>query len=250
MGHATANSVRVRTGPSASSGILGDINRGDELPVLSINGFWAKVLYHGQEGYVHKTYLKLKNQSGSPLKGRIIVLDPGHGGSDPGAVSSSYREKNIVFTITNILKQKLENDGAIVYMTRTSDTYQSLDSRVKFAHNHYAEIFVSIHTNSATNPAALGTETFYSVTANDNEKEDYALASSINSQIVKNANTVNRGEKRKDFYVIRHSVFPSVLVELAFISNASDRAKLISTQYQEIFADSIYQGIVNYYSSW
>ncbi|KGR80125.1 hypothetical protein CD29_01835 [Ureibacillus manganicus DSM 26584] len=247
IGRATANSVRVRTAPTTSGEIIGELNRGDEVSVLSINGFWAKVLYNDKEGYVHKTYLKLLNQSGSPLNGRIIVLDPGHGGSDPGAVRLPYMEKTIVFSITNILKQKLEKDGAIVHLTRTSDTYQSLENRVKFAQDHYAEIFVSIHTNSAEDPAALGTETFYSVTANDNEKEDNALASSINSQIVKNANTVNRGVKRKDFYVIRHSVFPSVLVELAFLSNQNDRAKLTSPEYQEIFADSIYKGIVEYY---
>lgn len=250
IGRTTTNSVRVRTAPNTtSSQVLGELNRGDEVTVLSIEGFWAKVLYKGQNAYVHKTYLKLLNQSGSPLAGRIIVLDPGHGGKDPGAVSGSYQEKRIVFTVSSILKQKLENAGATVYMTRTGDTYPTLEERVLFAHDHYAEIFISLHVNSATNTSAKGTETYYSVSSNANEKEDYALASNINSKIVENAQTVNRNVKRKDWYVVANSVFPSVLVELAFISNSSDRSKLVSSQYQEIFAESIYQGIVNYYNN-
>ncbi|SOC34878.1 N-acetylmuramoyl-L-alanine amidase [Ureibacillus acetophenoni] len=251
IGRTTANSVRVRAQPntSDSSEIVGTLNRGDEVSVLSINGNWAKILYKGKEAHVHKRYLKLLNQSGSPLAGRIIVLDPGHGGKDPGAVSGPYQEKQIVFTVTSILKQKLEEAGATVYMTRVGDTYPTLQDRVKFAHDKYAEIFVSIHVNSATSSSALGTETFYSVTANDNEKEDYALASNINSQIVNNAQMVDRKVKRKDWYVVANSLFPSVLVELGFISNQYDRAKLTSPEYQEIYADSIYQGILNYYSN-
>ncbi|MFY3791586.1 N-acetylmuramoyl-L-alanine amidase [Ureibacillus sp. MALMAid1270] len=248
IGKATANSIRVRTQPTTTSSVLGELNRGDEVSVISINGFWAKVSYKGKEAYVHKSYLKLINQSGSPLKGRIIVLDPGHGGKDPGAVYSSYQEKKIVFDVTSNLKRKLEKAGATVYMTRSGDTYPTLQDRVKFAHDHYAEIFVSVHVNSASSSAALGTETYYSVTANDNEKEDYELASNINSQIVSNAKMVDRKVKRQDWYVVANSVFPSVLVELGFISNSSDRSKLISAEYQEIYADSIYQGILKYYS--
>lgn len=249
VGRATANSIRVRTQPTTDSSILGELNRGDEVSVLSINGFWAKILFQGQEAYVHKTYLKLINQTGSPLQGRIIILDPGHGGKDPGAVNGSYQEKQIVFTVSNILKQKLENAGAKVYMTRVGDTYPSLQDRVKFAHDNYAEIFVSIHVNSATSSSANGTETFYSVSANDNEKEDYALATNINSQIVNNAQMFDRKVKRTDWYVVANSLFPSVLVELGFISNTADRSKLISPAYQETFANSIYQGIVNYYKN-
>jgi len=248
IGRATVNNLNIRSGPSASTKTIGTLNRGEEVAVLSINGFWAKIVYKGQEAYTHKSYLKLINKTGSALKGRIIVIDPGHGGKDPGAVSGSDSEKAIVFKVANIVKQKLENAGAIVKMTRGSDVYPSLEDRVDFAHANYAEVFVSIHVNSATSSSAKGTETYYSISANDNEQEDYVLASSINSQIVNNANMTNRGVKREDWYVIRNSVFPSVLVELGFISNSDDKAKLTSDKYVQIFGDSIYNGIVQYYS--
>lgn len=248
IGRATVGNLNVRAGASASTAKLGVLNRGDEVTVLSTNGFWAKVIYEGQEGYVHKSYLKLINQSGSPVKGRIIVLDPGHGARDPGATYGSATEKAIVLKVSNLVKQKLEKDGAIVKMTRTGDTFPTLEDRVAFAKNNYAEIFVSIHVNSATNTAASGTETYYSISANDNEKEDFQLATNINNEIVKNADMKNRGIKREDYYVIRYSIFPSVLVELGFISNTEDRNKLLNDQYVEIFADSIYKGIVQYYS--
>ncbi|TQE91442.1 N-acetylmuramoyl-L-alanine amidase [Ureibacillus terrenus] len=248
IGRATVNNLHVRSAASGSAPTIGKLNRGDQVYVISINGWWAKINYKGSVGYTHKSYLKLLNQSGSKVKNRIIVLDPGHGGTDPGATKGSYQEKQIALAVANVVKQKLEKDGATVYMTRTGDTYPSLQDRVDFAHEHYAEVFVSIHANSSTSSSAKGTETYYSITANDNELEDYALATSINNEIVKQAKMVNRGVKRADFYVIRHSVFPSVLVELGFISNGEDLSKLIDSNYQQIFGNAIYQGIVNYYS--
>ncbi|WP_404427963.1 N-acetylmuramoyl-L-alanine amidase [Ureibacillus chungkukjangi] len=249
IGRATVDGLNVRASASSSSKSVGILNRGDEVAVLSISGFWAKINYKGQEAYAHKSYLKLINKTGSALKGRIIVLDPGHGGKDPGAVSGNYTEKAVVFKVANIVKQKLENAGATVKMTRTSDVFPSLEQRVSFAQANFAEVFVSIHVNSATNSSAKGTETYYSISANANEKEDYQLASNINSQIVNNASMTNRGVKREDWYVVRNSVFPSVLVELGFISNSEDRAKLVDDKYAEIFGDSIYKGILQYYSN-
>lgn len=249
IGRATVNDLNVRSKANASSPIIGKLNRGDEVPVISIDGWWAKVNYKGSIGYVHKTYLKLLNQSGPAVKNRIIIIDAGHGGKDAGAVNGKYAEKRITLAVASIVKQKLEKDGAIVYMTREGDTYPTLQDRVNFAHKHYAEIFVSIHVNSSTNSKANGTETYYSITANDNELEDKALATNINNEIVKQANMYNRGVKREDYYVLRHSLFPSVLVELGFISNSQDLSKLVNSYYQEIFGNAIYQGIVNYYSN-
>lgn len=249
IGRATVDNLNIRSEANAQSAILHTINRGDEVYVISIDGFWAKVSYKNTVGYVHKTYLKLLNLSGPAVKDRIIIIDPGHGGKDPGAVNGNYAEKRIVMEVANVVKKKLENDGAIVYMTRHGDTYPTLQERVDFAYKHFAEIFVSIHVNAASSSKAKGTETYYSVTANDNEREDAALASSVNSQIVKDVNMYNRGVKRADFYVIRHSVFPSILVELGFISNSGDVSKLVNKNYQEKFGNAIYKGIVNYYSN-
>lgn len=247
IGVATVNSLNIRSQASASSASIGVINRDTKVDVLSISGSWVKVSYNGKTGYISKTYLRLVNTSGSPLAGRIIVLDPGHGGKDPGAVSSNAVEKKIVFNTASKLQKKLEAAGAIVKMTRTGDTYPTLEDRVAFAKKNYGEIFISIHANSAS-ASANGTETFYSKSANDNEKEDYALAKYINDEIVKNAKMTNRGVKREDFYVIRNLYIPAILVELGFVTNSADRAKLTDDAYIEIFAQSIFNGISKYYS--
>lgn len=248
VGKATVDALHIRESASGNSRSLGQINRGTLLEVHSVSGSWAKITYNGINGYINKTYLQLLNQKGPAVKDRIIILDPGHGGKDPGAVKKDGREKEIVLKVATIVKQKLEKDGAIVKMTRSGDTYPSLDDRVRYAKNENGEIFISFHANAAAKESAKGTETYYSVTSNANEKEDFALATAINNEIVKNAKMYNRGVKRADFVVIKGNVMPAVLVELGFLTNSEDYAKLVSDQYVEIFADSIYNGIVEYYT--
>lgn len=246
-GKVTVDTLNVRSAESASASVIGRLSRGAVVNVLGINGYWAKISYNGKTGYVHKSYLKLKNVNGNPVQGRIIAIDAGHGGTDPGTMNGKTYEKNIVLSVAQKVKQKLESAGAKVIMTRESDVYKTLAERVQIAKNNYAELFVSIHVNSAS-PAASGTETFYDTSKNPNGYESYLLAKAIQQQIVNNAGMNNRGIKDYDFYVIRNNNVPSVLVELGFITNSSDYQKLISNNYQNIFAQSIYNGIVQYYS--
>lgn len=248
IGKATVDALHIRESALGTSRSLGQIKRGTLVEVHSLSGNWAEITYNGMNGYINKTYLQLLNQTGAAVKDRIIVLDPGHGGKDPGAVKKNAREKEIVLKVANLVKQKLEKDGATVKMTRVGDTFPSLEERVKYAKNENGEIFVSLHANAATKETAKGTETFYSVTSNANEKEDFALATAINNEIVKNAKMYNRGVKRADYVVIKGQVMPAVLVELGFLTNSDDYNKLISDDYIEIFAQSIYNGIVEYYT--
>ena len=245
-GIVTVDGLAVRQKADGTSTRVGVVNRGTKLPVQSITGMWAKVTYNGSTAYVHKTYLRLKNNSGSAVKGRIIVLDAGHGGKDPGAVSNGAQEKTVALNVTKKLKALLEAKGATVYLTRSGDTYPELSERVTYAKNKNAEMFISIHANSAT-ASANGTETFYSISNNANTLEDQVLARYINEEIVENADMRDRGIKSADYYVIKNLVMPAVLVELGFISNDSDRAKLVSDKYQTIYAESIYNGIMRYY---
>lgn len=248
IGSATVNNLHIRAEASGSSAPLGKISRGTLVEVHSISGSWVHISYNGIDGYLNKTYVRLLNQSGAAVAGRIIVLDPGHGGKDPGAISSNAVEKAIVLKVSNLVKQKLEQDGAIVKMTRTGDTFPTLAERVQYTKSMNGEIFISIHANAATNKSAKGAETYYSVTANDNEKEDLSLATYINNQIVNNADMDNRKVKRADYVVLRGLVVPAVLVELGFVTNSEDRAKLTDDKYIEIYAQSIYNGIVQYYT--
>ncbi|MBB6176003.1 N-acetylmuramoyl-L-alanine amidase [Anoxybacillus tengchongensis] len=249
QGTVTISSLNVRQTPSTTGMLVGTLKKGQVVDVYDINGYWAKIAYNGQFAYVHKTYLKLRNIAGSPVKGRIIVVDAGHGGKDPGAISGGANEKTIVLEVAKLLKDKLEKAGATVVMTRETDVYPTLQDRVDIAKNNYAEMFVSIHTNSATNTSAKGAEVYYDSSTNPNAEESKKLAQYIQEEIVRMANMVDRGVKNSGLYVLRNNNVTSVLVELGFISNAEDRAKLTSAQYQNIYAEAIYQGIVKYYTA-
>lgn len=245
----TVGGLNMRETSSADGKVLRSLAKGTTLTVQSISGYWAKVSVGGVTGYVNKSYVKLINQSGSSIKNRIIILDPGHGGKDPGTVKEGNNEKAIVIKVGNLVRKKLEAAGAKVYMTRTGDTYPTLEERVAYTKNNFGEIYVSIHVNSAISTSAKGTETYYNISTGDQYEEDQKLANYINNEIVTNANMKDRGVKNMGYYVIKNMIIPSVLVELGFITNTEDRQKLISDKYVEIYAQSIYKGIVDYYGN-
>lgn len=188
------------------------------------------------------------------LSGKVITIDPGHGGSDPGAIGpSGYMEKNATLPISKYLKSALEARGAKVYMTRTTDVdvygpnasgVDELGARVNVANSHNSDAFISVHINAFNNPNVGGIATYYySKTANDAR-----LAQKIQSQI---ANTPgfngDRGIQEGNLYVLRHSKMPAVLLELGFISNPREEAALKNPQTEQDFANRIAQGIANYF---
>lgn len=246
-GTVTANSLNVRAEANASSAIIGKLGLGAQVKVYSITNNWAKIGYNNGVAYVHKAYLKLKNLNGDALKDRIIVVDAGHGGKDPGAVNGTVYEKDIAINIAKLVQKKLENSGAKVIMTRSDDSFPTLQDRVDITKEHYAELFVSIHVNAAS-ASANGTETYYDTSENDNGVESRELAMEIQKQIVELASMYDRGVKDNEFFVIRNQYVPSVLVELGFITNSGDFSKLTSATYQELYAEAIFRGIKNYYS--
>ncbi len=244
------NGLNIRSNASANSARVDVVNKGAILSVHSVKGDWAHVtLPNGKKGYAHKLYVKLINKTGNPLKDRIIVLDAGHGGHDPGAISPGreVNEKSITLDVTKRVEQKLRNAGANVKLTRSNDTYVDLAGRTKFASSVNAEAFVSIHVNSAGNLSATGTETYFNSTTNLNAPESRLLASSVQKQIVQQAKMRDRGVKDGPFYVIRNNNMPAILIELGFIGNKADRDKMMNDRYLDIFAQAIYDGIYNYY---
>jgi len=247
-GKVTADSLNVRSSASTTSSILYTLKRGQQVEVIKLDGYWATIKFNSKIGFVHKTYLKLLNESNSPLKDRIIVVDAGHGGSDPGASSKGLVEKTVALDVSKRVEAKLIKAGAKVLMTRSGDTFPSLKNRTDYAKNNFAETFVSIHLNAAT-PAAKGAEVFYDSSGNPNGEESRLLAEYIQNNIVKQAGMVNRGVKNKGFYVIKNNNVASVLVELGFLTNADDAKKLSNSKYLEIYAEAIYQGLVQYYSA-
>jgi N-acetylmuramoyl-L-alanine amidase len=241
--------LNIRASESASSTILGKLTPGTMVNILDINGFWAKVTHNGISGFVHKSYLKLYSPDpNNPLKNRIIVLDPGHGLKDPGTHYDGYKEKDIVLSVGKKVAERLRSAGAKVIMTRETDTFLELGERVKMAEDVFAELFVSLHVNSVkNNTTANGTETYFNTSNNMNGAESKLLAYEIQKEMVERADMYDRKIKDSGFFVIKNNHIPAVLLEMGFLPNKEDREKLVSDEFQNIFAEAIYQGIRNYY---
>jgi N-acetylmuramoyl-L-alanine amidase len=248
VGKVTVKSLNVRSTAGTTGSVVGTLTTGKLVTVLSLDGHWAKIKFDSKVGYVHKSYLKLINQKGNALKNRIIVIDAGHGAHDPGTSKNGVTEKSITLKVSKLVEAKLKNAGAKVLMIRSTDSFLTLEQRTAFAKKNFAETFVSIHVNSAAS-SAKGTETFFDSSSNPNSAESKSLAKYIQNNIVKKANMADRGVKDNRFYVVRNNNVAAVLVELGFLTNSEDYKKLTSDKYLEIYADSIYQGLVQYYSA-
>jgi N-acetylmuramoyl-L-alanine amidase len=176
-------------------------------------------------------------------RGRVVVLiDPGHGGKDPGAIGiGGVREKDIILPISQRIAEVLQQNGVQVVMTRNSDYFVSLPGRVQMAERVGADVFVSIHANSAGagRPEVSGLETYYY----DN---GLSLARVVHNNILQSVNVRDRGVRRARFYVLRKSSMPSILVEAGYLTGRDDVAKLRNAAYQRQMADAIARGILQY----
>lgn len=170
-----------------------------------------------------------------------ICLDPGHGGKDPGAVNGGFKEKDIVLNIALKLAEILRSNGIEVFLTRDGDIYDNVNEKAGRANRSNADLFISLHCNSAASVSANGTECL--IYGYDGESD--ALAADIQNAIVQVLKTVDRGVKiRKDLAVLNSTKMPAVLVETAFISNSTDKEKLINKTNE--FAMAIAAGIFEY----
>ncbi len=188
-----------------------------------------------------------------------IVLDAGHGGSDPGAVGvNGLYEKTVNFDVVNRVKAILEGRGYEVALTRDSDIYLSLAQRVAITNSLAPDLFVSVHANAHTNPSINGSLVLYY--DKDYPQADYPpsdamaaltpeskrLAQLVQDAMVKSAGTVDRGVVPSAVYVARMGSVPSILVETAFLSNAGDAANLADTDFRQKLAAGIAVGIEAY----
>ncbi len=185
-----------------------------------------------------------------PLLAKKVCIDPGHGGFDPGAISGNVREKDITLAIAVTLKEILEARGMKIIMTRegdyapgqATDVNSDLRNRVAIANNSGADIFVSIHTNSAENENAFGCECY----AYQQRGAAWRLAAAVQKNIVDRTGMFDRGVKTARFFVLRETVMPAVLVEAGFISNPGDRQKLCDTEFRRKIAEGCAAGIEEY----
>ncbi len=170
-----------------------------------------------------------------------IVIDPGHGGSDVGAIRDSITEKAITLDVSKRVRDILTKKGYTVEMTREADETVSLQDRVAFSESKNPDIFVSIHVNSSEKPEITGIETHYY------HQESLSLAQTVHAALASNINSKNRGLFKSKFYVINHTTSPAILVEIGFISNASERAELVSEKRKQATAKAIAEGVENYF---
>lgn len=189
------------------------------------------------------------------LKGKMIVIDAGHGGSDCGAIGASgVYEKDVTLAIAKEVQKQLMLDGVKTMMTRTTDREVSrqkdvsdraeLAARVTVAERAQADIFVSIHLNSFSSSDVGGVETYYCQGSFAGER----LANRVQKSLTMQFDLQDRGVKTANFYVLKHSSMPTILTELAFISNPQEERLLTSTEEQKKFARAIVDGIKQYFS--
>ncbi|KQL53436.1 hypothetical protein AN964_07975 [Heyndrickxia shackletonii] len=250
------NGTNLRGNATTNSSILSRANAGDSFNILDTVNDWYKIqLKNGGIAYVaswlvssSETKSKSSEMNTPPsttggLKGKIIVIDPGHGGQDKG--TSGYRgtfEKNITLSTAMKLYQKLKNAGANVILTRSDDHYISLPARVGIAQNNHADAFISIHFDSLKEDQSVtGHTTYY---YHENQKE---LANDIDQGISASVSVKDRGVRFGDFHVIRENSGPAVLTELGYLSNPNEELLINTQQYQELVSTGIYNGLVEYF---
>jgi N-acetylmuramoyl-L-alanine amidase len=191
------------------------------------------------QGATNYPYQQLPSRR--PNARALVVIDPGHGGKDPGAIGlGGLREVDVVLPISLEVARLLEQRGVQVVLTRNSDYFVELPGRTAIANRVGADIFVSIHANAVANrPDVSGLETYYL-------SSGLTLAQFIHNSILQSLNIRDRGVRRARFYVLRHTAMPSVLVETGFVTGEEDSARLATPAYQSQMAQAIANGILQY----
>nr|WP_290227668.1 N-acetylmuramoyl-L-alanine amidase [Trichocoleus desertorum] len=172
----------------------------------------------------------------------VVIIDPGHGGPDPGAVGiGGLQEKGVVLDISRQVAARLGQQGVQVVMTREDDRDLDLEPRVVLAERANASLFVSIHANaiSMSRPDVNGLETYY-------YSSGERLARTIHNSVLQGTGARDRGVRSARFYVLRRTSMPSVLVEVGFVTGAEDAARLSTSSYRTQMADAIARGVLQY----
>ncbi len=183
---------------------------------------------------------------------KLIVIDPGHGGKDPGTISPllGLYEKDIVLEVAKQTKLLLETAGFQVAMTRTDDTYISLLDRVEIANQMQADLFVSIHVNAATHAHIKGIETVYYPSGKnpDDFRNNQSLAAIFHEEVIKALGADSfRIDARENLIVLRETKMPAVLTELGFVTNPDEERLLATTGYLQSASEGIFRAVLRYF---
>lgn len=195
----------------------------------------------------------------------VVVLDPGHGGQDSGAMCGGVMEKDLTLDVARRVDRLLDSEGVATLMTRLGDSYVSLVDRAAFGKRAKDSIFISIHFNEDNKPVASGVETYYAAhqinsgstfaswlpffsrpPSNSPKPESQSLAGFIQEALVARTRSVDRGTQPKQFFVIANVSSPAVLIEGGFITNKDELSKLASEDYRDQLAAAVADGILRY----
>ncbi|TNJ64405.1 N-acetylmuramoyl-L-alanine amidase [Paenibacillus hemerocallicola] len=248
-----ADTLYVRSGPGADNEATGVLSKGTRVTILKRDNGWVQVRAPGVEiGWVSGRYLDetgsvqiASERAGGGLRGKLIVIDPGHGGADPGVIGSTHKtvEKTINMTTAQYVADELRRAGAQVYLTRTSDKEQpELEGRAEASNKKKADAFVSIHYNASPKKVS-GTLTYYY-----SEAKDRPLARSIEARLAKGLGLKSNGISYGDYHVLRENNRPSVLLELGFLTDSRDEATVRKDDYQKKAAAAIAAGLADYFA--
>lgn len=288
--------LNVRKGPSTKYAVVGHLNNHQKVVLKEHKNGWYRIASGSLSGWVCDDYIitggaanpaakpakpakpskpatpaqttasgKSATKAGNKLKGKVIVLDPGHGGRDPGAVAlDGSFEKIYNLSYTLAAKSALEKEGAKVVLTRSTDRacysgtnrVLELQCRVDVAKKSHANLFISLHNNWSSNKSVRGTETHY----NDRNSADYpgvnkypkqskALAQLVQKEVASAFGSKNRGVISDHLYVTRKNTVPAVLLEIGFLSNRTDLNKIRSASVKTKVANAIAKAVVEYYHS-
>ncbi|MEB8124750.1 N-acetylmuramoyl-L-alanine amidase [Staphylococcus succinus] len=239
--------TELRTGPSPIYPEVNSIYKGQNFHKISKTGKWIQVeSSNGKEkGWVAGWHTNLNieadaNPNAKPLKDKIIVLDPGHGGSDQGASSNTKkhsREKVYTLKTAKELKSLLEKEGAVVNMTREADEYVTLEQR-----NIKGDAYISIHNDSLKSAKANGSTVYW---YKDNQE---ALAETISATLQKKALLTSKGARQENYQVLRQTDVPAVLLELGYISNPTDEDMITDKLHRHILEKAVVDGLRSYFS--
>ncbi|MEQ6375810.1 N-acetylmuramoyl-L-alanine amidase [Bacillaceae bacterium S4-13-58] len=245
------NETNLRAGPSTDFNIVAQGQRGQKLKVIQQQDQWFEVEWESESAFVPGWLVSRESvkktdipSTENILDNKTIVLDPGHGGRDTGAIGiDGAYEKDIAFTTAQAIKKKLEAAGAKVIMSRSTDVYLSLSARATLSNLSDADAFISIHYNSFPEyPSVSGIGSYYFHTSHKD------LAYMIQEGIIQHTNRRDREARFEDFYVIRENSKPSVLVELGFMSNEKEEETIQTGRFQEQTALGVVQGLQKYFT--
>ncbi|WP_180955190.1 N-acetylmuramoyl-L-alanine amidase [Peribacillus deserti] len=241
--------VRLRTGPGTGYPVVGTAETGKTYKELNRTNGWVQVqLTGGRRAWISDTYTtsfigEKPASTAKELSGRTFIIDAGHGGTDPGALSfNGLHEKDFTLSASEAIASSIKQAGAKVIMTRNSDVFLSPAERVSFSNRLTADAFISIHYNAFTNPGARGISTYYYTDGSDRN-----LAADLERSLSSKLGLPMDGAKFGDYYVLRENPKLAVLIELGFLTNPNDMAAIQSTSYNQIAADAVTEGLIRYY---